>query len=106
MHTLQIQVLLSSTPLRVRNSASVISLQILRINMKTAKPDNLRADLEQIPEELHTSQPQQKILHHQISQTVLDYRNMTPQHTSTNRIVLSISQLMHHNIKCLGKIQE
>jgi hypothetical protein len=41
MHTLQIQVQLINTPLKVRH-----------VNVKK------RADQEQIPEELHTSQPQ------------------------------------------------
>jgi hypothetical protein len=42
MHTLQIQVQLINTPLKVRHSTSVINLQIIRINVKTAIPDNPR----------------------------------------------------------------
>jgi hypothetical protein len=40
MHTLQIQVQLYNTPLKVRQSPRVINLQIIRINVKTAILDN------------------------------------------------------------------
>jgi hypothetical protein len=53
----------------VRDSKVVIDMQIICLNVKTGVPINIsktRADQEQIPVELHTSQPQQKIHGHQI----------------------------------------
>jgi hypothetical protein len=44
---------------------------------KNENVNRSKADQEQMPEELHTSQPQQKILDHQISQNVLVHRDMT-----------------------------
>jgi hypothetical protein len=121
MHTLQIQVQLINTPLKVRHSTRVIKLQIISRNVKTAI-HNYPRDVANIwyKQEWTKNRSLRNLTRYSLNRRFLTTRSQKlclcteiwpHQLTSTNLIVLGISQLaqqqpQHHHIKCLWKIQE